>query len=83
MLSTVHDHGGVRIAYDRRQGDMPMIVLHGRSGRRQQTAALLAFLPQVCDVAVLPGVSHGLHVQDPAAVAAVINPFIERLAARR
>jgi len=35
------------------------------------------------EVALVPGVPHGLHVQDPAAVAAVINPFIERLAARR
>lgn len=28
---------------------------------------------------VVPGVSHGLHLQDPQAVAAVINPFIEDL----
>jgi pimeloyl-ACP methyl ester carboxylesterase len=38
---------------------------------------------QDVEVAVVPGVSHALHVQDPAAVAAVINPFIEALAARR
>jgi pimeloyl-ACP methyl ester carboxylesterase len=38
---------------------------------------------QDVEVAVIPGVSHGLHVQDPAAVAVVINPFIEALAARR
>jgi magnesium chelatase accessory protein len=59
MLSTVHDHGGVRIAYDRRPGDMPMVVLHGGSARRQQTAALLAFLPQVCDVVAPDLRGHG------------------------
>jgi pimeloyl-ACP methyl ester carboxylesterase len=59
MLSTVHDHGGVRIAYDRRQGDMPMVVLHGGSARRQQTAALLAFLPRVCDVVAPDLRGHG------------------------
>ena len=59
VLSAVHDHGGVRIAYDRRPGEVPVVVLHGGSGRRQQSAALLAFLPQVCDVVAPDLRGHG------------------------
>lgn len=65
MLGTVHDHGGVRIAYDRRSGDMPVVVLHGGSGRRQQAAALLAFLPQVCDVVAPDLRGHGESTHTP------------------
>ncbi len=58
-MSAFHDHDGVRIAYERRQGHVPTVVLHGGSGRRQHAAKLLALLPEACDVLIPDLRGHG------------------------
>lgn len=58
-MTAVHEHAGVRIAYDRRAGEVPMVVLHGGSGRRQQSAALVRLVPRICDVVAPDLRGHG------------------------
>ncbi len=58
-MRAFHDHDGVVLAYERRQGRVPTVVLHGGSGRRQHSAALLPLLPEECDVVTPDLRGHG------------------------
>ena len=58
-MSAFHERDGVLIAYERRRGKVPTVVLHGGSGRRQHSAALLPLLPEECDVVTPDLRGHG------------------------
>ena len=58
-VTIFHDRDGVRLAYQRRRGDTPVVVLHGGSGRRQHGEALLPLLPEACDVVIPDLRGHG------------------------
>jgi magnesium chelatase accessory protein len=63
--TAVHERDGVRIAYDRRPGREPLVVLHGGSGRRQQGAALVRLLSPACDVVAPDLRGHGASSHTP------------------
>jgi pimeloyl-ACP methyl ester carboxylesterase len=64
-VSAFLDRDGDRIVYQRRGGTVPMIVLHGGSGRRQQVDGLLALLPEACDVVAPDLRGHGESAHTP------------------
>ena len=56
----------------------PVIYITGDNGYSASLPQLQSWIDHVIDVAVIPGVTHALLMQDPDTVAEAIAPFLKR-----
>jgi len=56
----------------------PMLFVTGRNGASGALNSLRTWIEPLIDVAVIPGTTHALLMQDPAGVANAVAPFLKR-----